>query len=398
MKGRIYTAQKCYRCGGSLKYIEGRGVMQCPEHPEVAWEGACVVRFGRNHTKRFKTVLEAERHLTYIRVQTDRGSFDHREWAKEQPLSFLVLRTKFLEHKLKQDISATQKRHIKMVLNLAGQEWDHLNIMNIAEAEIEDFFEKDHGVGGKTLNNYKHVLSDFWTWIVRREKRKSGLQMPVFPTISFQMELKTVVSMEDQQEIIEEVKRISYDFNPRIWLAIKILSLYPRIRPIELRNIKEGHINLQENWIIFPQPKERKPKYIHLLPEIADLFREVRDESPRGLPDMYFFRHLSPKNGLKPGTKFGPRYLNTWWKQACENLGVNGVTLYPGTKHSTVTALGKIMSPEQIQHNVTGHVSDAFKRYFLPDIHDKIVATTQVNEMQKKAGGKVIRIRKKKAG
>lgn len=56
--------------------------------------------------------------------------------------------------------------------------------------------------------------------------------------------------------------------------------------------------------------------------------------------------------------------------------------MYAGTKHSTVTALGKIMSPEQIKHNVTGHTSSAFQRYFLPDHNEKISATRKVAEMQ----------------
>jgi len=55
--------------------------------------------------------------------------------------------------------------------------------------------------------------------------------------------------------------------------------------------------------------------------------------------------------------------------------------LYAGTKHSTVTALGKIMSPEQIKHNVTGHTSNAIQRYFLPDHNEKISATRMVTEM-----------------
>lgn len=180
---------------------------------------------------------------------------------------------------------------------------------------------------------------------------------------------------------MEEVRRLTYSENPRIWLGVKLLSLYPRVRLGELRNVKEGHINLQENWIVFPHPKEGEPKFIHLLPEHAAIIKELRDMEP-AMPGMFFFRHLKPIKGLKAGSQIGPKYFNVWWKRACENLGVDGVTLYPGTKHSTVTALGKIMTPEQIKHNVTGHTSDAFERYFLPDHHQNIAATRKVAEMQ----------------
>lgn len=208
--------------------------------------------------------------------------------------------------------------------------------------------------------------------------------MPEFPEIHFKMEMKTVVSIEDQQAIIEEVKRISWKDNPWIWLGIKLLSLYPRIRPGELLNVKEGHINLTENWIVFPQPKEKEPKFIHLLPEYSALIKEIRNMSP-AMPNVFFFRHLKSGPSVTAGSKFGLHLFNKWWKRACENLNISGVALYAGTKHSTVTALGKLMSPEQIKHNVTGHTSSAFQRYFLPDHNEKISATRKVAEMQDKS-------------
>jgi len=149
----------------------------------------------------------------------------------------------------------------------------------------------------------------------------------------------------------------------------------------ELLNVKEGHINLTENWIIFPQPKEKEPKFIHLLPEYSVLIKEIRNMSP-AMPNVFFFRHLKSGPSVTAGSKFGLHLFNKWWKRACENLNISGVTLYAGTKHSTVTALGKLMSPEQIKHNVTGHTSSAFQRYFLPDHNEKISATRKVAEMQ----------------
>jgi hypothetical protein len=45
------------------------------------------------------------------------------------------------------------------------------------------------------------VLHDFWVWVVRREKRRSKLEMPEFHEIHFNMEMKTTVSIDDQQAI-----------------------------------------------------------------------------------------------------------------------------------------------------------------------------------------------------
>jgi hypothetical protein len=56
-------------------------------------------------------------------------------------------------------------------------------------------------------------------------------------------------------------------------------------------NVKEGHINLKDGWIVFPQPKEREPKFIHLLPELSELIEAVKGMTPPALPEVYFFRH-----------------------------------------------------------------------------------------------------------
>jgi len=83
------------------------------------------------------------------------------------------LREKFLQSKSREQIGSKQLKHIEYVLELAGHNWDSMSVKSIGEGEIDDFFAKDHGVGNKTLANYKSVLTDFWKWVVRREKRIS---------------------------------------------------------------------------------------------------------------------------------------------------------------------------------------------------------------------------------
>lgn len=388
MKGSIYTRQKCFICQnlgekGSLKYLEGRGLLQCEVHPEMVWNGPCEVRFGRPHTKCFKTVQLAERHLTSLRYQMDQGKkFDQREWAKNQPLSFLSLREKFVDSKEMKEITPKQVVHIEMVLGLAGEEWDRMQIKDIMESEIDDFFIKmKKGRGNKTLANYKTVLHDFWAWAVKREKRKSKLEMPGFPDITFKLAWRNIVDMEAQEKILNELWEITKDFNPRIWLGVNLLALYPKVRPGEMRDVQEKHINLKDGWIFYPDPKEGdKGKFIHLAPEDCQMIEDLWN--PKGLPDMFFFRHLKSKKGTKAGKRFGPKYFKVWWDHACKKAGIEGVDLYGGTKHSTVTALGKVMTPEQIQRGVTGHASDAFKRYMLPDVNEAKIGRQNVGKIR----------------
>lgn len=117
------------------------------------------------------------------------------------------------------------------------------------------------------------------------------------------------------------------------------------IRPLELINIQEKHIDLQNGFIFIPHPKEKRPKIVPLIEE--DI--KILEKFPAGMPDLYFFRRTAGISGCKAGEQFGPRYLYKWWKKACENLQVIGVDLYGGTRHSSVVALTEYATPEQIR-------------------------------------------------
>lgn len=84
----------------------------------------------------------------------------------------------------------------------------------------------------------------------------------------------------------------------------------------------------------------------------------------RYLPHLSFFRHPPGIKGCQPGEQFGPRYLYKWWKAACANLGIEGVDLYGGTRHSTALALREFKTPEQIRRATMHSTNKAFERYF----------------------------------
>ncbi len=114
-------------------------------------------------------------------------------------------------------------------------------------------------------------------------------------------------------------------------------------------------------------------------------------------PELYFFRHLPGRSGIKAGEQFGPKYFKKWWDKACKNLGIQGVDLYGGTKHSTATALGELLSPEEIRRGGTGSATNkAFERYFQPRRTESLKVISAVRQLQEKGkkDGKVIELRK----
>jgi integrase len=180
------------------------------------------------------------------------------------------------------------------------------------------------------------------------------------PEVSFQLSFRKLVSKDVQHQIIDEIRRISYDINPKIWLGVKWLSTYISIRPGELLAVKEGELDREQGLIFIPHPKEKRPKFVPLTEEDVEIVRSY----PQGFPHLPFFRHVSGLKGIQAGASFGPRYLYKWWKRACANMGVEGVDLYGGTRHSSACALAQFHSPEEIKQATMHSTNKAFERYY----------------------------------
>lgn len=167
-------------------------------------------------------------------------------------------------------------------------------------------------------------------------------------------------------KIIDKVRDISYALNPKIWLGIKWLSTYISIRPHELINIKEGDFDFNLGVVLIRDPKEGTPKTVPLLPEDIDLIHSM----PRGISHLYFFRHTAGKGGVQKGSQFGNKYLWKWWKKACDELGIKGVDLYGGTRHSTARKMRLWLSPEQVKQATMHTTNKAFERYYRIELDD----------------------------
>jgi hypothetical protein len=98
-----------------------------------------------------------------------------------------------------------------------------------------------------------------------------------------------------------------------------------------------------------------------MLPDDIELYKA----QPSGLPDLFFFRHLKGNGAAKPGSQFGKDYFYKWWARACRELGIEGVDLYGGTKHTSTTAMSEYFTPDEMKTSGTMHATNAaFERYF----------------------------------
>jgi integrase len=376
MKGRIYTEEKCPICGGSFFHDERRAGLFCKKHPKTRASSKFIVRFGRDVTKRFSSFREAEQFLAGLRFKTIEGSFDARDYKKDHPLGFESLARKWLSVK-KQGVKPGSYKNLRNYIHRAMKEWGQANIKDLGYGDLEDFLYKQK-VSDKTRANIRSCLHDFWSWL-RKRRIVITQQMPEFPEISFELGLRKIIDKETQEAVVDEVYRLTHHINPKVWIGIKWLCTYIAIRPGELLSLKEEDIDILLGYFIVRSPKEKKPKLVPIIEEDIELLKGL----PRGMPHLAFFRHGRGISGVKAGEPFGKKYLYKWWKKACANLGVEGVDLYGGTRHSTTTALRQVATPEQIRNATFHHTNKAFERYYRVEADELRKIYLKANQLTK---------------
>jgi len=343
MKGGIYSAEKCPVCGKPLKDI--KTCVACPDHPKIR-SSRLFVKFG-GILKRFRSYDTASRFLNGLRFKTDESTFDERDYKRDNPLGFTNMSEKFLEY-----AKAKTAKNMRPHINHAQSFFNNRNVKDLKCGDFEDFV-KSLNISDKTKSNIIGTIKVFYQWM---RKRQDVIDIPDFPKIEYQLGYRRTVDKETQRAIIEEVKRIA---PAKVYLGIKWLSTYFSVRPAEMISIKEGEIDLGNARLYFPHPKERRFKSVPILPEDVDLLKTFS----LSFPAMPFFRHDGGIQGTKKDQAYGEKFFYKWWKRACENLNVEGVDLYGGTRHSTVRALRKHYSPEQIKEAAMSKTNKAFERY-----------------------------------
>ena len=122
-----------------------------------------------------------------------------------------------------------------------------------------------------------------------------------------------------------------------------------------MRSLTEGQVDRARGVVIIPHPKEKRAKIIPLIAEDLEIVRALPLAFDANMP---FFR------SEKTGQQIGICLLYEAWKRACRRLGIEGVDLYGGTKHSTAMGLRAIYTPEQIMAQTLHSTGAAFRRYF----------------------------------
>ncbi|MCE5334003.1 MAG: site-specific integrase, partial [Desulfobacteraceae bacterium] len=315
----------------------------------------------------------ARRFLDGLRFKIEEGTFDHRDYRADSPLGYQTLVEEWLSRKEKK-LTLESFRPLKLYAHkYAVPVWGNRNVKTIGFKEIEKFLVEDlQHLSSKSRANARSALHDFFQWLVDREDIE---KMPKFPTIDVVMEMRSLLDKDTQLRVLEKLRELTWEINPRIWISVKWLSTYFSIRPKEMLSLKEKNVDLKRQVFVVPplHDKTGRGKVIPMLVEDVELAHSL----PRSLDqELPFFRHIPLKptrwttthmKRMVPGTQFRHDFLAAWWGRACAAVGVSGVSLYPGTKHTSVSALCEEFTPEQIKTSSRISTNEAFSRYFQPN-------------------------------
>ncbi|SPF44040.1 conserved hypothetical protein [Syntrophobacter sp. SbD1] len=353
MLGGIYSDQTCPKCGERMQ-DNRRDAVHCLEHPEQK-ATRMIVQVGRNIRRRFSGedgYIKAFRFLTGIRFKTDEGTLDARDYQANSPLAFSKLAQDYIEIKeleLQRGLLAKGTfRPIKHEIGLAISYFGEGNVKQIGFIELQKFLLSLEELSSKSIHNVRTNLHAFWSWLVRARVIKPD-EKPEFPEVEFMLTRRKVVDIATQNAILQEVYNLVMPHAPRVYLAIRWLCIYVGVRPAELLGLKEKNVDLKLGCVTVEDHKtarkSKAPKTFPLLPEDIELLKKL----PRAFGDLPLFRHDSAYNSnLKMGQPFGPKILYRFWKRACEKVGVEGVDLYGGTRHSAMRYYREHMSMEDV--------------------------------------------------
>lgn len=391
MDGNISTRQKCFICGKSLTHDPRRRGCFCKNHPDVA-ATRFLVRFPGKIYLNFQDYTLAEQELNRLRY--DKGNlgknFNPDNYKGTRPNSFINLKDKYLRRKE----HLASHRDIKRYIDRAADHFVLTSIRNITGADIEDYLYSIPGISEKTRANHCSQLHDFWQWCLKRGNIIALHEMPMFPEIDFELGRRKLTDWETQEKVIAKVKEMSEHINPKIWFGIDMLATYTALRPDDLRRVSESSLD-NTGLLIIHNPTKRKNKFktIRLAKDHTTMWRQLQKQFP-AMPDMPFFRHTTGINRVKADTPFGEKYFYKWWVKACEEIGLEGVPLYPGTKHTTATETARLLGTEKAK-TAAGLTNKAFDRYCDVENSDAFEVVKAIRKKKKGTPSKVVSIKKK---
>jgi len=237
---------------------------------------------------------------------------------------FAKLAGKYLDI-IEADLRPGTMKKYRTIYRILDKRFGEVSVKKINYSLLEDTKHEMSGYAPKTVHDCFVFLKKFLSWCVDREVIGN---VPKFPNTCRKTQRRGILNKDDQHRVIEQSKRL-FSSVPRASIGLEILATYPKIRPSELRSVTEKDVT--GPVLVLRRTKNAEGEVSVRLTESHSLLLE---ELKTGDPD----RHIM---SFENGKQFGRDYLFRVWDRSAKSLGIKGVPLYPGTKHTTVTHLLK---------------------------------------------------------
>jgi integrase len=232
------------------------------------------------------------------------------------------------------------------------------------------WMKEEKGLAPKTIKNVLATMRSFLSW---HRLRNRGFEIPPFPTVK-QAKRKKPVTMPllDQAAVLAAVP----EEDRGIFLAYAHLTL----RQGEGRACQVSHYDFKtrELWVgdAIKGDNANAPRGDTKTGECGRY--PVSDELAEWIEHHIPARARIGDTPLFPNPRTGRIYsrktLQNIWREACKRAGVEFVPPYRATKHSTLSELARVLTPQQLQGLARHKKFDTTRGYFSEDADPKAEA------------------------
>jgi integrase len=355
---------------------------KCGKHPEVFVIVATVEdadglkkRIKIRHTQegiRLKDVVDVVYTLRTVNREIDSQTFDVRRYeSQESRESFKfdkVIEAYLSYHEkrlLRGEISPAGLKDKKTLINNhLSPIFKSIDVALISDRRIRDFYNSYTD----SLRMRDKATAELKTILYFAMDEGKIPKLPKFPEISASKMVSSdkFLDPKKQDVVISNIENELYR------AVIKTLAIYG-LRPCEVRSLKWADINFQEEVFHvrshlslsqdIPGRKSQSDK-VHTLP-ITEAFSKILKSLPRSINlNDYVFKGSH-------GGPIGQNVLTRAWNEACKKSKIKDVTLYQGTKHSTLSNLSKKASDAQLI-KLSGHTNTRIIRRYAQSNIDEV--------------------------
>lgn len=235
--------------------------------------------------------------------------------------------------------------------------WYGKTLQDIDGPALEDwdYHLSKAGLSAKSRRNVMSGFRSFLTWVA---EQRPGFTLPKFPWPEVDERQPAILTPELQRQVLEAI--------PEPERGIFLAMAETLIRPGEARVLRvrdwDPHTNQLRVSRAAKDQKTRgevrglKTRNAKVVPVVSfELFdwleRHVPAERRLADPDGPLF--VNPDG--REGGWWSHWALMYAWEKACAAVGVSGVTLYAGLKHSTATHLKALGADDRVLAQLAGH-------------------------------------------